>query len=317
MNNFLLLILGFAVLIKGADWFVDGAAHLARKLKVSDLAIGLTLVAFGTSMPELFVNLFASLKGNTEIAIGNILGGNIFNILVILGISAMVFPLSVTRGTIRKEIPFSLLAAVTVGIMANDIVFGWNDTRLISRLDGAILIVLFGAFLFYIAMMLKDAGDNQKAESDQGIVKSCFMIAGGLIGLVIGGSLVEINASRMALNLGASQTLIGLTIVAAGTSLPELATSVTAAFKKNPDIAVGNIVGSNIFNIFLILGVSSLIGPLPMAVSINVDIFVLIGASLLLFVFMFTGKRRMIDRWEGVILILLYIGYIVFLLYRG
>ena len=318
MNIILSLTFGFIILIKGADWLVDGASSLARRLKISDLVIGLTVVAFGTSTPELFVNIFASAQGNTEIAIGNILGSNIFNILLILGISSLIYPLAVAKGTVWKEIPFGLLAAVVLGALANDALFDKINYSTLSRIDGFVFIAFFGIFMYYIASIAKDAGNSQQSDVKKiSLVKSLFMIAGGLIGLVLGGKLVENGAVDMASNLGVSQSFIGLTIVAAGTSLPELATSAVAAYRKNSDIAVGNIIGSNIFNIFFILGISALIKPLPISAGININIMVLIVASLILFLFMFTGKRRKIDRWEGVIFILLYAAYTTFLTIRG
>ena len=318
MGIILLLILGFIILIKGANWLVDGATSLARTFKVSSLAIGLTVVAFGTSMPELFVNIFASVQGNVEIAIGNILGSNIFNILLILGISSLIYPLAVTKGTVWREIPFSLIAAVILGVLANDVLFYRANHSILSRVDGLIFIASFGMFMYYMMGIFKKTDSNRSMDvKNVSLSKSCIMIGGGLIGLVLGGKIVESSAVHIAHHLGVSQSLIGLTIVAAGTSLPELVTSAVAAYKKNPDIAVGNIVGSNIFNIFFILGISSFIKPLPIPAEVNADIFILIGTSFLLFFFMFTGKRRMIDRWEGAVFIVLYVGYIIFIIKRG
>jgi cation:H+ antiporter len=318
MHIILFLALGFIILIKGADWLVEGAASLARRFRVSDLVIGLTVVAFGTSTPELFVNIFASFQGNAEIAIGNILGSNIFNIFFILGISSLIYPLSVTKGTVRKEIPFGLFAAVVLGALANDAFFDKMNHPALSRIDGFVFLVFFGIFMYYIANIAKDTGYSQQSGvKNISLVKSILMIAGGLMGLVLGGKLVENSAVSMASQFGVSQSFIGLTMVAVGTSMPELATSAVAAYKKNSDIAVGNIIGSNIFNIFFVLGISALIKPLPIAGQVNADILVLIGASSLLFFFMFTGKRRILDRWEGGAFLILYIGYIIFLINRG
>ncbi|MFH2139154.1 MAG: calcium/sodium antiporter [Candidatus Omnitrophota bacterium] len=318
MHIMVLTIVGFIILIKGADWLVDGASSLARRFKISNLVIGLTVVAFGTSTPELFVNIFASFQGNTEIAIGNILGSNIFNILFILGVSSLIYPLSVNKGTVWKEIPFSLLAAVILGALANDAIFDKTDYSMLTRIDGFVFIAFFGIFMYYIVSIAKDLGDSQQSDAKKiSLVRSFFMIVGGLIGLIFGGILVQKCAVDIANNLGVSQSLIGLTIVAAGTSLPELATSAVAAYKKNSDIAIGNIVGSNIFNIFYILGISALIKPLPITAQVNIDILVLIAASMFLFFFMFTGKRRKLDRWEGAIFIMFYISYVIFLIKRG
>lgn len=316
--NIMLLIIGFAVLIKSADFLVSGASALAKRIGVSDLVIGLTVVAFGTSTPELFVNIFASIQGNTEIAIGNIIGSNIFNILLILGVASLIYPLAVSKSTVWKEIPFSLLAVLVLGALANDALFDKSGCSMLTRIDGFVFIAFFGVFLYYMAGMASDSSDVQAPTGTQmSFSISLGMVIGGFIGLAFGGKLVVDAAVSIASGLGVSQSLIGLTIVAAGTSLPELATSAVAAYRKNADIAVGNIVGSNIFNIFFILGISSLIKPLPIVAGANIDILVLIGASLVLFFSMFTGKRRMIDRWEGVVFIAFYAAYIIFLIKRG
>jgi cation:H+ antiporter len=314
----LLLLVGFILLIKGADLLVTGASALAKKIGVSDLVIGLTVVSFGTSTPELLVNIFASIQGNADIAIGNVIGSNIFNILLILGISSLIYPLTVSKGTVWKEIPFSLLAAVLLGALVNDVLFDQGSSSMIGRIDGFVLLAFFGIFMYYVACMPKDESDDQKiAVVSMSFLKSLVLVVLGLLGLVFGGKLVVDSAVAIATRFGLSQSLIGLTIVAAGTSLPELATSAVAAYRKNSDIAVGNIVGSNIFNIFFILGVSALIKPLPVLASVNIDMLVLIATSLLLFFFMFTGKRRTIDRWEGAIFLFLYAAYTAFLIKRG
>lgn len=308
------LIFGFIIIIKGADFLVDGSSSLARRLKISDLAIGLTVVAFGTSTPELFVNVIASLKGNTDIAIANVLGSNIANILLILGVSSIIRPLSVTKGTVWKEIPFSLLAAIVLGLMANDRFIDKNGVSILTRIDGLVLMSFFVIFLYYSFSIAKeiDGMDNQIPSKEYGLMKSVMRVALGLAGLAFGAQWVVDGAIRLALKFGISQTLIGLTIVALGTSLPELATSTVAAYKGNADIAVGNVVGSNIFNIFFVLGVSGTINPIPFHGRNNIDIGMVIFASLLLFTFMFTGKKRSIDRWEGILSLVLYGVYLVF-----
>lgn len=314
MITYLLLVVGFALLIKGADLLVDGSASIARKLKVSDISIGLTIVAFGTSMPELVVNIFASIQGNPDIAIGNILGSNIANILLILGISAIIYPLTVKKNTVWKEIPFSLLAAIVVGILASDMLIDGRDFSELSRGDGFILIGFFAIFMYYIVSISKDVDTGMEADvKEMATGKSTLYILGGLAGLVIGGKLIVDSAVEIAGSLGLSQAFIGLTVVAVGTSLPELATSAVAAYKKNVDIAVGNIVGSNIFNIFWILGISSIIKPLPFNPASIYDLGMTLLASILLFMFLFVGKRHTIDKGKGIIFVLIYIGYIVFL----
>jgi len=291
---FLLMLVGFVLVIKGADLLVDEACALARKLSVSDLMIGLTVVAFGTSLPELAANVFASIKGNTGIAIGNILGSNIANILLILGISGMIYPLTVTKGTIWKEIPLSLLAALLAGILANDRLIDNAGRSALTRIDGLILLSFFVIFIYYTLGIAKriEGSEALFSAKERSIGKISIMIAAGLSALILGGKFVVDGAVDLATALGISQSTIGLTIVAVGTSLPELATSAMAAYKKNPEIAVGNIVGSNIFNIFFILGISSLIRPLPFGAKINSDIGVLILAGFSLFIFMFTGKKH-------------------------
>ncbi|MFH1615497.1 MAG: calcium/sodium antiporter [Planctomycetota bacterium] len=318
MVAYALFVVGFLLLIKGASFLVDGASRLAGILKVSDLVIGLTVVAFGTSFPELFVNIFASIKGNTGIAIGNILGSNIFNILLILGVSAIIYPLKVSAGTVWKEIPLTLLAAVLLGILANDKLIDRSSISALTRIDGLVLLSFFVIFLYYIFGITRPQRNSGTDTSDgeHTLAKSIFLVILGLLCLMVGARWVVDGAVKLALSLRVSESLIGLTIVAAGTSLPELATSSVAAYKKNADIAVGNIVGSNIFNIFFILGISSIVRPLPFQAKDNVDVGVTIFSSLLLFICMFTGKKRLLDRWEAVIFILLYSAYITFLIIR-
>lgn len=316
---YVLFVIGFVLLIKGADLLVDGASSIARRLNVSDLVIGLTVVAFGTSTPELFVNIIASVKGNTDIAIGNVIGSNISNLLLILGVSSVIYPLTVTKGTVWKEIPLSLLAALILGILANDHLIDNRGPSALTRIDGLVFLSFFLIFLYYsfsIAKKIEGMEDHVPAKT-YGFEKSVLLIILGLIGLTLGGKWIVDGAVHLATLFGMSQSLVGLTIVAVGTSLPELATSAMAAHKKNVEIAVGNVVGSNIFNIFFVLGISSVIKPLPFQTRNNVDIGVVILASILLFFAMFTGKKRSLDRWEGIIFLALYAGYILFLIIQG
>jgi cation:H+ antiporter len=318
MLQYILLIIGFILLIKGANLLVDGASSVGRKLNISDLVIGLTIVAFGTSTPELFVNIFASIKGNTDIAIGNVLGSNIANIFLILGVSAVIFPLAVGKGTVWKEIPLSLLAALLLGVMANDRLIDKNEISALTRIDGLVFLAFFIIFLYYSFGIAKriDGIDDHMPQKQYGLLKSLLLIIAGLVGLGVGGNWIVDSAVHIASRLGVSQSLIGLTIVAVGTSLPELATSAVAAYRKNAEIAVGNVIGSNIFNIFFVLGLSAIIKPLPFNPGSNIDIGVVILASLLLFLWMFTGKKRSLDRWEGIIFLILYSCYIIFLVYK-
>lgn len=317
--TYILLLLGFVFLIKGAGFLVDGASSVAKKFNISNLVIGLTIVAFGTSAPELFVNLFASFNGTTDIAIGNIVGSNIANVFLILGIAAIIYPIKVGKGTVWKEIPLSLLAAVLLLILANDRLVDGLGFNALTRSDGAVLIAFFVIFIYYTFGIAKnqDTNDGQEAPKVYSGLTSAGLIFLGLIGLVIGGQWIVNSATIIATNFGLSDALIGLTIVAIGTSLPELATSAVAAYKKNSDIAVGNVVGSNVFNIFWILGLSSIIKPLPFKPELNFDLWVAVGASILLFIWMFLGKRHTLERWQGVTFILIYFGYIMAIMFRG
>lgn len=307
-----LLTLGFALLIKGADWLVNGSASLAKKHNISDLAIGLTIVAFGTSMPELVVNTFAAYQSHGDIVFGNVIGSNNFNLFVILGITGLITPLVVQSSTVWKEIPLSLAAVILLFFLTNSF---FSGNEMLSRTDGVMLLVCFGAFLFYVYRQLKNEKPRQDAaQAEWSNQKIWLFIAVGLTFLVFGGRLVVINAVKIAETLGISEKVIGLTIIAAGTSLPELATSVVAALKKNNDIAVGNIIGSNIFNIFFILGVSSLIRPVEYNIKFNFDLYLIAIGTILLFLAMFSGKKKKLDRWEAGIMILIFIGYTFYLI---
>ncbi len=311
----LLLIAGLIVLVKGADWLVDGGSGLAKKLNISDLAIGLTIVAFGTSAPELVVNTIASYEDHNDIVLGNIIGSNLFNLMAILGICGLIIPLTVQKTTVWKEIPFSFVAIIFLFFLAND--FG-GDESVISQTDGIILLTLFVLFIFYVYKQLKqDPSEIDVEAKHYSNLRIWILILIGLGGLVLGGKLVVDNAVKIATELGVSEKVIGLTIIAAGTSLPELATSVVAAFKKKADIAVGNIIGSNIFNIFLIIGVSSIISPVTYNTSFNFDIYVLAGGTIFLFLTMFTGKKKKLDRWEAGILLIAYCTYTAYLVQKA
>ncbi len=317
---YILFIIGMIFLIKGADWLISGSSTLGRRLGISDLAIGLTVVAFGTSLPEFIVSALAAARGHPDIAVGNILGSNIANILLVLGLAAGLSHLSVTKGTVWKEIPFSLLAVLMLAVLGNDRIIDGAEVSQLSRIDGLVLLAFFLIFLYYtssIALNIQPDELLQTSSHQPSMGRALIGVAVGLALLVLGGRWTISGAVHIAQSLGVSQSLIGLTIVAVGTSLPELATSITAALKKKYDIAVGNVVGSNIFNIFFILGISAIIRPLPLKAQSNTDMGVVVGVTILLFICMFTGKRRIIDRWEGVLMVVGYIGYIVFLIQRG
>lgn len=316
MLTYFLFVVGFVLLIKGADWLVDGASSIARKLKISNIVIGLTIVAFGTSAPELIVNIMASIRGNSDIAIGNVVGSNIANILLILGISAIIFPLAVKKGTVYKEIPLSLLAVLALWFMANDVLLDGASANTLGMIDGFIFILFFIIFLYYTFGISKATGQEEKVKELK-VATSVFMVLAGIVALTVGGNWIVEGAILIAKQLGISEALIGLTIVAIGTSLPELATSAMAAYKKNPDIAMGNVVGSNIFNIFWILGVSALIHPISFTAIMNFDIYFLVFTTALLFTVMFIGKKHILERWQGVLFILTYVAYITYLIIRG
>ncbi|MBA6152088.1 calcium/sodium antiporter [Gelidibacter maritimus] len=306
-----LIVLGFVLLIKGADWMVSGSTLLAKKNKIPDLAIGLTIVAFGTSAPELVVNTVASYENHSDIVLGNVIGSNNFNLFMILGIVGLIFPIAVQSSTVWKEIPISFFAALVFLVLANGYLF--SDIGL-SRIDGSILLILFLLFLFYIYKQMKgDTSSDEIAVITASNFKIWGLIVLGLIGLIVGGKLIVDNAVTIASDLGVSEKIIGLTIIAAGTSLPELMTSVVAAMKKNSDIAIGNIIGSNIFNIFLILSVSSLVRPITFSSVFNTDVYLLLGGTIFVFVAMFTGKKKTLDRWEAGLLLLVFIGYTAYL----
>jgi len=311
------------LLIKGADFLVNGASSLAKRFNVSDIAIGLTIVAMGTSAPELVVNLIAgpekSAAGGNDVVFGNIIGSNIFNIFLILGISSVIYPLTVQRNALWKEVPYSLLATFVFFILVNDALFFEKDYNTLDTKDGIILLVMFVIFLAYIFMNLQrnpDSGDIEDIEIF-GSVKTTLMILFGIAGLIFGGQMIVDNAVSIAENFGVSEKLIGLTILAAGTSLPELATSAVAAFQKKSDLAVGNIVGSNIFNLLLVLGTTSIVhNPLSYNVSLNIDMYLVMFGTFLLFIFMFTLNKYKLDRAEGAIYLICFVAYFYYLFVR-
>ncbi|MEP2026401.1 MAG: calcium/sodium antiporter [Reichenbachiella sp.] len=318
---YVLFILGFLLLIKGADILVEGASSIAKKNNISELVIGLTIVSFGTSMPELIVNLLASFDGSSELAIGNVLGSNIANVLLILGATALFQPLPIKKSIYFTEIPISLLATFMVGFLANADLFVDVKGLTLSSYDGAILLFFFGLFMTYIYVVSKSDDVEQSTNlEDTGQLsktKSILYIVAGSLALFIGGKWVVDGAFEIALLFGLSETFIGLTVVAIGTSLPELVTSVVAAKRGQSDMAVGNVVGSNIFNLLWILGLSSLIRPLPFDIVSNSDILMVIGSSTLLIVAIVVGRKAKISRLMGAIFILTYICYLAYLVNRG
>lgn len=318
MLIYILFVVGFVLLIKGADWLVDGASSIAKKYRVSDIVIGLTIVSFGTSMPELIVNILASLNGSADLAVGNVFGSNIANILLILGVAALIYPLPLQRGTVMSEIPFSLMAALLVGFLANAALFDKPLGLSISRADGGILLFFFVLFMLYVFKVSREGGEeNVESYEEKPLLKAGGLVLLGVVALFLGGKWTVDGATHIATQLGMSESFIGLTVVAIGTSLPELVTSAVAAKRRNTDIAVGNAVGSNIFNILWILGISALINPLPFNVLSNFDILMIIFASTLLILSVSLEKKKAVGRLSGVVFLLCYIAYIIFLLQRG
>jgi cation:H+ antiporter len=302
------IVLGFIGLIFGANWLVDGASSLAKKNNISDLVIGLTIVAFGSSAPELVVNAVASFNGFSDIVFGNIIGSNNFNLFIILGIAGLIFPITVQSSTAWKEIPISLAVTILLFLLANNFYLYQNPE--ISRLDGLILLIAFLSFMYYVFRQLKQEKSEVTTIAHKSNSKIWGFIIFGIAGLMIGGKLVVDNSIAVAMELGVSQKIIGLTIIAAGTSLPELVTSIVAALKKNSDIAIGNVIGSNIFNVLLILSISAFVNPIAYNPNFNQDIFILIGGTVFLIIAMFTGKRKKLDRWEALILLSFYVVYV-------
>lgn len=317
--NILLLIGGLVLILVGANCLTDGASSVAKKWGVSDLVIGLTIVAFGTSAPELAISSLSAIDGSAELAIGNVVGSNIFNILAIIGCVALVMPIKIEKSIMSNEIPLVILSAVAILFCANDIFLNGSSTNLLSRGDGLILLLFFAIFLRYTFSIAKNGNSEDSTEEVKTMsgIKASLFILGGLAGLIFGGQFFVDGASGIASSLGVSESVIGLTIVAAGTSLPELATSLTAAIKKNPGIAIGNVIGSNIFNAFFILGCASSITPLPMGGINNIDLLTMVGASVLFFIFGWLFKQRTITRIEGAVMVACYIAYTTFLVMQA
>ena len=316
MLDIVFLIGGLALILLGANGLTDGAAAVAKRFHISDLVIGLTIVALGTSAPELVISTMAALGGSAEMAIGNVVGSNIFNVLAIIGVTAMVMHIKVGEGTMSKEIPLVILCSFVLAFMANDVILDGGSRNIISRIDGLVLLGFFLIFMRYTFAIARsgNAEEEETKIKEMPIWKSALFIAGGLAGLIYGGQLFVDGASGIASSLGVSESIIGLTIVAGGTSLPELATSVTAALKKNPGIAIGNVIGSNLFNILFVLGCSATISPLSMGGINNVDMAVLIGSAILFWLVGWFFKKRTITRVEGALLVICYIAYTAYLI---
>ena len=318
-----MLIVGFVALILGANWLVNGATSIGVKAKLSPLIIGLTIVAFGTSLPEMIVNIFSCIKGSPGLAIGNIIGSNTMNILLILGVSAMIYPIDVSRVSIRRDIPAGFIATFAITLMANDYFNGTSGA--INWVEGLVLLAMGAGYLWITfkknSENLENSENMENSETSETPIelpwgKTILQLTLGIIGLYIGGELVSNNAQKLALSWGMSESTVGLTVVATATSLPELITSIVAALKKNSAIAIGNVLGSNILNIFMVLGVSSLITPLPFDAKMNQQLLILFAANAIMLATVFTGKGRKISRFEGAILTLGYVAFMLFSIYN-
>ncbi|SDL14068.1 calcium/sodium antiporter [Lacicoccus qingdaonensis] len=319
------LVVGFVLLIKGADWFVDSASTIAKKLSISPIIIGLTIIAFGTSAPEAVVSIIAALEGNGDMVAGNVVGSNIINITLVLGLTVVVAPIVVEKEVANRDIIFALGASVLMLLLISERWFGAEGGSVISRLDG---VIILGGLLFYMFYIFKKAkraksitmDDAAKADSTEegqkfGWARLIVVLIIGLVGIVLGGELVVSSATEIAVALGMSQALVGLTIIALGTSLPELVTSVMAAFKGETEMAMGNLIGSNIFNILLVTGLASSIMPLDVTGVIVFDIILMILITVMLFIFARTGYR--LRRTEGIVLVAIYLVYFVYIILRG
>ncbi|MCG7332395.1 calcium/sodium antiporter [Salinicoccus roseus] len=317
--EYILLVIGFVLLIKGADYFVEGASNIAVKLNVSPLLVGLTIVALGTSSPEATVAILAALEGSPGVVLGNVIGSNIVNITVVVGLTALIAPLTVQSETVRKEIPFAMLAAIVLMILMADVALQGAGANIINRGDGIIILLFFSVFLYYVFEMARKNRSStvEKVDADTGEswLKNILFTIGGLIAIIIGGEIVVSSATEIALSLGMSEALVGLTIVAIGTSLPEIMTSVTAALKGKGDMAIGNVVGSNIFNIFFVTGTASTVAPIAAESKLFFDGWVMVGLTVLLLIFSRTHFK--IGRREGAVLLLAYITYLVYIIIRN
>lgn len=312
--DFLWLIIGLALILIGANALTDGAASIAKRFHISPLVIGLTIVAFGTSAPELTVSVVSALKGSAGLAIGNVIGSNIFNCLMIVGCTAAIVPIQISKGTLSKEIPLCLLAAIVLFVCANDQLINGLSANSMSRSEGLLLLCFFAIFMGYTFAIAHNGQAEDTAIPTLSVGRSTLYIIGGLAGLIYGGQCFVDGASGIARSLGVSESVIGLTLVAGGTSLPELATSVVAALKKNPEMAVGNVIGSNLFNVFFVLGCSASITAMPVQGISSLDLGMHIAACLLLFIFGLFFRQRTITRIEGIALVACYIGYTTYLI---
>ncbi|MEE1366409.1 MAG: calcium/sodium antiporter [Muribaculaceae bacterium] len=314
MIDILILLLGLGLILVGANALTDGASAVAKRFGISDLVIGLTIVAMGTSAPELVVSVTAALNDSAELALGNVVGSNVFNILAIVGCTAMVMPISVGKGLMSKELPLVILSSLVMWAVASDTLLDGEAANVVSRIDGILLLAFFAIFMRYTFSIAKADSPDTEEIKPMPMWKAALWIIGGLAGLIFGGRYFVDGASGIARSLGVSESVIGLTLVAAGTSLPELATSVVAALKKNPGIAIGNVIGSCLFNVFFIIGTAATISPLPLGGITQTDMLTLVGASVLLWFFGLVIGDRKITRVEGTFMVLCFIAYTAWLI---
>jgi cation:H+ antiporter len=315
VTAFVYLIIGFVLLIAGADFLVRGASSLARRMKVSALVIGMTIVSFGTSMPEVVVNIMAAVGKNSDLVFGNVIGSNIMNTVLILGVAGVITPIAVRRRTVIAEIPAAIISVMILALLLNDRIWGYRQ-GLLSRVDALFLLLGYLVFLIYAFRIRRTGVEEGQKTRVYAVSLTWVLIIAGFAGLLAGGRTIVVNAVKLAEYLGVSQKLIALTIVSIGTSLPELATTAVAAYRRKFDIAIGNVVGSNIFNIMLVLGLSGLVSPLGFDMALNVDLLVLFLGSAGLLIFMFSGRVHQLDRWEAAIFLAGYVSYLVFLFIR-
>lgn len=327
--NYILLLIGFALLVKGADYFVDGSSNIAKKLRIPSLIIGLTIVAFGTSAPEAAVSITASINGQNGMAIGNVIGSNIFNLLMVIGASGIIKPLLVEKSILSREFPFTLLISIILIILSSDILFFNSSINTINRIDGIILLILFIVFLYYLinsAMKNRkeslcdtetsadlDMSNIKSIEKSNTMIKSILISVIGIAAIIFGGNLVVDSASNIASSFGVNDQLIGLTIVSIGTSLPEFVTSIIAATKGESDLALGNVLGSNIFNILFVIGASALISPMTVDPKLIIDGAIMILSTIL--VYFYAYRKNDISKFESITLSLLYFGYMGYLIF--
>lgn len=327
--NYILLLIGFALLVKGADYFVDGSSNIAKKLRIPSLIIGLTIVAFGTSAPEAAVSITASINGQNGMAIGNVIGSNIFNLLMVIGASGIIKPLLVEKSILSREFPFTLLISIILIILSSDILFFNSSINTINRIDGIILLILFIVFLYYLinsAMKNRkeslcdtetsadlDMSNIKSIEKSNTMIKSILISVIGIAAIIFGGNLVVDSASNIASSFGVSDQLIGLTVVSIGTSLPEFVTSIIAATKGESDLALGNVLGSNIFNILFVIGASALISPMTVDPKLIINGAIMILSTIL--VYFYAYRKNDISKFESITLSLLYFGYMGYLIF--